>query len=541
MKKLVLSIVALLLIGSLSAQNVARECVLFEVFTGIRCPYCPAAANGINQMLEEGMAIAPVALHTSAFSPEDLYTTETNARSSFYSIQYYPTLMVDGISRIEGGGSASETMYYNYRSYYNSRINVSSPFTIDLSYSYVEGSICEVKAVVNKVGTCNASNLRVMIALTESHIQRPWEGISEINAVTRDLIPTQNGTQFNGESITVKENFDMAGYYKENMTLVAWVQSFATKEVFQCVKLSMEPQQTSYDVSLRGLGTMTTKNCSGLVEPDLTVKSFGTEPITSMDIEITDENNNVIHTYKWEGSAVQGDSFDVLVPEFNIQGANTLNINIKKINGNDDAYPFDNFVSVNIDEAQSYPEDIKVQIKTPSDPEHLYLEIKNMTTNEIFEEYHFDQGSHTYQFTLALPESGCYRFTFYNPTGNGAENGLGKIKDLSGNVIMEYSSTKNKFKYKYAGEMNCIYDGVEENSNESVVVYPNPASSSINIKGENISEVKVYNSIGQLVYAKSDVNDGLAIDATSFEEGLYLVNIRNINGEESSHRIVITK
>ena len=39
-------------------KNVARECVLFELFTGVRCPYCPAAANGVAQMLDEGLAIA---------------------------------------------------------------------------------------------------------------------------------------------------------------------------------------------------------------------------------------------------------------------------------------------------------------------------------------------------------------------------------------------------------------------------------------------------------------------------------------------------
>ena len=40
-----------------SKENVARECVLVEVFTGIRCPYCPPAARGIAQMMEEGLAI----------------------------------------------------------------------------------------------------------------------------------------------------------------------------------------------------------------------------------------------------------------------------------------------------------------------------------------------------------------------------------------------------------------------------------------------------------------------------------------------------
>lgn len=540
MKKILLTVVAFMLLGSLSAQNVARECVLFEVFTGVQCPYCPAAANGINQMMEEGLAIAPVAVHTSAFSTPEFYTTETNARASFYSISSYPTLKADGIITKSGGGSASQSMYSTYRSYYNQRIGITSPFTIDLSYSFVEGSTCQVTAVVNQVGECTAGNLKVMIALTESHIQRAWQGMTELNAVTRDFIPTQNGTAFTGTSTTVTETFDMAGYPKENMHLVAWVQSFATKEVFQAVRISMEPQQTAYDVALRDVNSIVTKNCSGLVEPRLTIKTFGTETVTSMEIEVTDENNKVLTTYNWTGDESHGETFDVMMPEFDIQDANTLNINIKKINGNDDAYPFDNFASVAMEEAGSYPGDIKVQIKTASSTENIYLEIKNMTTNEVFEEYHFEPGK-TYQFDVYLPEPGCFRFSVINPDGTGCANGFGRIKDMNGNIILQYSSNDARFIYKIAAEMDCTIAGVAENQAESIMVYPNPASSEINISGEGISEVRVYNALGQLVYSKTDVNENLTIDATAFEEGLYLVNIKNINGEESSQRIIIKK
>lgn len=541
MKKIILSIVAIMLFGSLLAQNVARECVLFEVFTGVNCPYCPAAANGINQMMDEGLAVAPVAIHTSAFSTAEFYTAETNARANFYGINSYPTLKADGILGMSGGGNASQSNYNQYRNYYNQRINVTSPFTIDLSYSPLEGSLCQVTAVVNKVGECNAANLRVMIALTESHIQKSWQGMSELNAVTRDLIPTQNGTAFTGESFTVTETFDMAGYPKENMHLVAWVQSFSTKEVFQAVRISMAPEETNYDVALRGINSIVAQNCSGLVEPSLTIKTYGTETITSLEIEVTDEKANVITNYNWTGNEPTGETFEVNMPEFDIQGANTLNFNVKKINNNDDAYPFDNWRAVNIEPAGSYIGDIKAQIKTPSNPENIYLEIMDMITGEVFEEYHFDQGSHAYEFNIYLPATGCYRFSVVNPNGTGCGNGFGMIKDADGNLLMRYTSSVNTFTYKYSVEMDCSIAGVEENSMNDIVVYPNPASTTVNIKGENIREISIYNSYGQLVLSKSDVAGDIIIDATSFEDGLYLVSIKSIDGLESSQRLIIKK
>ena len=67
MKKFLLTIVtSVMLSGSIMAQGVARECVLIEAFTGIGCGFCPAAAQGISMMLDEGLAIAPLAFHNSS-------------------------------------------------------------------------------------------------------------------------------------------------------------------------------------------------------------------------------------------------------------------------------------------------------------------------------------------------------------------------------------------------------------------------------------------------------------------------------------------
>ena len=539
MKKILLSIAAFLLIGSLSAQNVARECVLFEVFTGIRCQYCPAAANAINQMMQEGLALAPVAVHTSAFSTEEFYTAETNARATFYGINSYPTLKADGISGISGGGSASENMYSYYIGYYNNRINISSPFTIDLSYTYLEGSTCQVTAVVNKVGECNAANLKVMIALTESHIQKTWQGMSELNAVTRDFIPTQTGTAFTGTSMTVTETFDMAGFPKENMHLVAWVQSFTTKEVFQAVRISMEPEDVNYDVALRQLKSIITKNCSDKVEPTLVIKALGSETVTSMDVEVTDENNNVINTFTWTGDLPQGETAEVSLPEFDIQGANTLNFNVKKINNNDDAYPFDNYMSIDIEEAEIHPGDYYFQIKSASNPDRFYLELKNMNTNEIVEEWHFDQGSHGYKFYVSIPENGCYRLSVVSPNGDGCGNGLGVIKDADGQTFMQFASSMNLFTERYSVEFRYTNADLEENQSAVFNVYPNPATNQINIEGQDICEVLIYNALGQIIFAKSDNIE--TVDTSGFEEGLYVVKVKDINGNSASQRIVIIR
>lgn len=540
MKKILLIIAAFIVIGSVSAQNVARECVLFEIFTGVRCPYCPAAANGINQMMEEGLNVAPVAVHTSAFSTDEFYTDETNARANFYGVSSYPTLKADGVYTRSGGGGASETMYSAYMNYYNQRINVSSPFTIDLSYSYLEGSTCQVTAVVNQVGECTASNLKIMIALTESNIQKTWQGMSVLNAVTRDFIPTQTGTPFTGPSTTVTETFDMAGYPKDNMHLVAWIQTFSgNKEVFQAVRLSLEPEPTAYDVALRQLKSVLTSNCSGNVEPSLMIKTFGTETVTSMDIEVTDENDNVVHTYTWTGNLPQGETIELMMPEFNIQGANTLNFNVIKINNNDDAYPFDNYLSIGLEAAESHPGEHYYQIKSASNPDRFYMQLKNMTTNEIVDEWHFEQGGHAYKFYVSMPSDGCYKLSVISPNGEGCGNGLGIIKDANNAIVMQFGQSANQFTYSYSVEFTCGNTDIEETSLTGFDVFPNPATNQITIEGQDVCEILIYNALGQIVYSKS--GDVETIDTSTFDEGLYVVNVKDINGNSASQRIVIIR
>ena len=213
MKKLLLTFIAtVLMAGTISAQGVARECVLIEAFTGIGCPYCPAAANGIAQMLEEGLSIAPLAFHNSYYSPPQYATSETNSRATYYNVNSFPTVLIDGMNRIEGGGTASQSSYSYYKPYYDQRINVPSPFSIDLSFEYHSGTECVAKALVNKVADCDGNDVRVFIALTQSNIQQSWQGLQQLNAVVRDVVTPTMGVELTADTQEVTGLFSVATY-----------------------------------------------------------------------------------------------------------------------------------------------------------------------------------------------------------------------------------------------------------------------------------------------------------------------------------------
>ena len=76
------------------------------------------------------------------------------------------------------------------------------------------------------------------------------------------------------------------------------------------------------------------------------------------------------------------------------------------------------------------------------------------------------------------------------------------------------------------------YQAIPENSNnDSLNIYPNPASSSIKIESDGFKKIKIFNVKGQTV-KKIAVKgqDVVEIDVTKLPLGTYLVEALDVNG-----------
>ncbi|MBQ8222639.1 MAG: T9SS type A sorting domain-containing protein [Bacteroidales bacterium] len=549
-KALFTFIISIVLSSSVLAQNVARECVLFEVFTGVNCPWCPGAASGIGRLLEEGKSVAAVAYHTSAFSIPKFYTNETNARANYYYISGYPTVKVDGMlspSMSGNGGNEqhAQQAYNQGLNAYNQRINVTSPYSIDMSLNYKEGSVCTVNIDVAKVGTCNATDARLFVVLTESHIQHGWQGMSEVNYVTRDMIPNQNGTQLTTDTGSFSFDFDMAGLPRENCELVAWVQNYAgNKEVYQAVKLSLANLTAQHDMGITLMEETPVGLCSDEMQPRLTIKNYGNENLTSVLFNITGDNDMDLGSYTWEGNLANGESEDFVMSEIiNMNGSSSVTIEAVTINGsNADEYGFDNIYTFNseapIELAEGY---MKIQIKTGNNPEEQSIEIVNMDTDETIHTFTFEDANKVYTEIVNLTEIGCYRFIIKNANGEGAGSGFWGIKNKSNATLITGSPTENAFRYVLPVEFTVQTVSVDEVAEVNATVYPNPATSFISVSADNISKVSVYNVSGQLVFSQEVNSDMLEINTESWSNGMYYVNIETMEGNVVSEKVVVNK
>ena len=537
MKKTILFLALTILFGSsITAQtkdNVARECVLFELFTGVRCPYCPAAANAVAQLLEEGKTIAPVAYHTSSFSTADYYTNETQARASYYGINSYPTLKADGMLTYSGGGSASETEYNTYLPRYNQRVNVPSPFTIDLTYEPSDDGVWTVRCVVNQVGECDAQSLRVFIVLTQCNINVTWMGMHGLHHVVRDMIPTQTGTPFTGPSMTVEQTFQM-NWPKEDCYLTAWVQNYTgTKEVYQTVRVSLDAD-LDYDLVMKEVKQYSTSICSGLISPVITVENSGNEEINSFEVVVKD-NGTEIARETWNGTLPQGESVDFRMNEFYKGDCLQLDFEVVQPNGQAEEYAGDNVATITLDEPVELDGYLKLQIRTDQHPEETMVQILDMATGEVVHEITFELPNHMYQHDVSVADAGCYRIRVTDAGGDGISNGLIAFTQTGGGAVF-YVSPQTVFTDEITYEFYCNGVWSVEETVASMSLYPNPSNGKFFLDlGEGEWQVAVFDIAGRLIHQESHFTKGDIV--LNCDHGVYF--LKATDGEKEQVRKVM--
>jgi Secretion system C-terminal sorting domain len=85
----------------------------------------------------------------------------------------------------------------------------------------------------------------------------------------------------------------------------------------------------------------------------------------------------------------------------------------------------------------------------------------------------------------------------------------------------------------YAADGTCqILQNNSFESGNKMTIYPNPAENQLTITGTMIqdSSISIYNGFGQLILKKENQNTTLVLDVSSFEAGIYFVEVNQNNG-----------
>ena len=238
MKKLLLSFIMLFALTTLIAQQVPRTMVALEIGTGTWCQFCPGAAMGADDLLENGKLVAVIENHNNTGGADPYANVYSNARNTYYGITGYPTAVFDGLLKVVGG-SHTVSMYPQYVVKYNTRIAKLADLTLEMEVTNT-GLDYTAVITITKVGTITATDLKLHFYVTQSNISYNWQGQNHLEHVNRLMVPNQNGTSVSftsGDVQVVTLNWTMnAAWPIEDCEFIPFVQGKSGKEIFNSIK-----------------------------------------------------------------------------------------------------------------------------------------------------------------------------------------------------------------------------------------------------------------------------------------------------------------
>ena len=289
--------------------------------------------------------------------------------------------------------------------------------------------------------------------------------------------------------------------------------------------------------------------CSETKTASIEVINVGTKEITSLRYEI--EVYGVTTTHVWEGSLPPYSSIiiekdiDVYVGErevkFRMTQANwQFYKQTKKVH----------FVSEDWTEAyfQSSTDEFKIALVQDKFGNQTTWELINSNGDVLASGGPYStlaaSGIKQHVTKVNVPNNECIKFVIRDEAGNGINNGAGegyyKISDSKGNVIVEGDG-------KFEKEMSHIistrkgYVAVEEMTEETSNIYPNPVKDVLTIEGKNLEQVNVYNTMGQLVKSVNCNDNTVKVNVNDLQNGMYIVNVIDNNGTLTSSKVSVLK
>jgi hypothetical protein len=151
-------------------------------------------------------------------------------------------------------------------------------------------------------------------------------------------------------------------------------------------------------------------------------------------------------------------------------------------------------------------------------------------------------GTKLQRTKVKVPNNECIKFIIRDEAGNGINCGYGegfyKITDSKGNLVLEGDGKFTNEVYHNISTKSG-YASVDEMANETLRLYPNPVKETLTIEGQNIQQVNVYNTMGQLVKSVNCNDNIVNINVNDLQNGMYIVNVIDANAEMSSRKVSV--
>jgi thiol-disulfide isomerase/thioredoxin len=205
--------------AAFAAPAIAEERMVFcEEFTATWCVYCPPVAIALSNIMD---ANPDRFIFIQTHASDAFATTWGNQRMSFYNVPGFPTTWMDGTLQRVGQHSAA-----TYQSDFNTRRNISTDVTMDLSADHRSGSTFSIAIDIGVESGGVARSMRVHILQILDH--HPV-GSHYRNCFVQNA-PVQTITVQPGQTTRVETEFTLSGSSwvqtaRDDVKIIAFVQA----------------------------------------------------------------------------------------------------------------------------------------------------------------------------------------------------------------------------------------------------------------------------------------------------------------------------
>jgi hypothetical protein len=267
--------------------------------------------------------------------------------------------------------------------------------------------------------------------------------------------------------------------------------------------------------------------CGFDITPSVNVQNVGSDPLTSLSINYS-VNSGPVETYNWTGNitSLLNETIELPALSYTIDptGNNTLDVTL----GSDDNNANNN-AATTFDNAISVTGSSRLILNTGNNGAQITWDIKNPAGDVLYSGGPYSNNqSIIEEFALSAD---CYKFEVRSANGTGGSSVV--MYDLNTNDILFQSTGDFGFGDSSSFSSNGVL-GVNDNNFEGLSIYPNPATSVLNINNAENSTIEVFNILGQVLYTKSDISFEEQIQVSEFVAGTYFVKITNGNAVKTT-------
>jgi lysyl endopeptidase len=285
-------------------------------------------------------------------------------------------------------------------------------------------------------------------------------------------------------------------------------------------------QTYALDAAATSVGNVPASLCSSTVNPTFTLTNHGSNLLTSCTIHFQ-LNSAAAQTINWSGSLAQNESENVNLPQLTASnGNNTLTVWITNPNGSSDENAGNDQVVYSFNAVTVSATTITLDIQFDEYPDETSWEIVQ-GNNVLYTGglYTSATPSSSISLDFCLP-NGCYDFTIFDDYGDGIccqyGDGSYQITNSSNTILLSGSEFTTSETTNF-----CLgVQTVEDKSQASVNIYPNPANAQITINStEMIGTLDILDVSGRTISTYQPNKATFTLSTNQFSDGVYYARI----------------